>query len=94
MNMKNLFLIALVSLSLVTGVFVTSGFSNEIPYTKTYYNNNLPYELFVMGDHHPTNINVQVVDRLGRKVQAVIPTNIVNDEEKDLTQQEKEKGQK
>jgi hypothetical protein len=79
-----LLLIAIAVCVFAAWVNVNVVWADEQP-TRTLYNNKVPYKaLFV--NHQPNQINVQAQTKQG-KVQAVIP--VVNDKEKDLTQQTK-----
>jgi hypothetical protein len=92
---KMLICVAVFVLAFGLGLLIPEIAKAEQVYTRTYYNNSVPYEQFVSGEHAPKTIKVQVNALQGqRKVQAVVPSNIVNDEKDDLTQKEQEKGQK
>ena len=66
--------------------FSAVGYCIESP-TRTYYNNKVPYAAFFQ-ENNTNQLKVQVRTRDGKKVQAEIP--VVNDAEKDKTQEKSE----
>jgi len=78
-------LVILGSFLLITSFAFTAS-ADEL---RTYYNQNVPYKAFFQ-KHNPKQIKVQTTQN-GRKVQAVVPANIVNTQKEDKTQEKEKK---
>jgi len=83
-NMKKLVILG--SFLLITSFALTAS-ADEL---RTYYNQRVPYKAFFTNGKtaHPTKI--QKTTQTGQIVQAVVPTHVVSDKEKDKTQTKKE----
>ena len=79
-------LVILGSFLLITSFAITAS-ADEL---RTYYNQKVPYKAFFMNGKtaHPTKI--QKTTQTGQIVQAVVPTHVVSDKEKDKTQKKEE----